>query len=70
MRDPTKTATTAYRSSILGTQVVHESVKGVTEFSVPEHLSKLKQTVSQTRQTQNATDLAKLNTPISKFSPE
>ena len=41
-----------------------------TEFSVAEHLNKLKQTVSQTRHTQNAADLAKLNTLISKFSPE
>ena len=61
-RDPTKTATTANCSSKLGTQVVHESVKGVTESSVPEHLSKLKQTVSQTRHTQSDADLAKLNT--------
>ena len=67
MRDPTKTATTAYRSSKLGTQVVHESVKGVTVFSIPEHLNKLKQTVSHTHHTQNAADLAKLNTLISKF---
>ena len=53
MRDPTKTATCtiAYRSSNLGTQVVHESVKGITEFS------KLKETVSQAPHTQNAADL-------------
>ena len=70
MRDPTKTATTAYCSSKLATQVVHESVKGVTEFSVAEHLSKLKETVAQARHTQNAADLAKLNTLISMFSPE
>ena len=37
-RDPTKTAATAYRSSKVGTQVVHESV------SDAEHLSKLKKT--------------------------
>ena len=70
MRDPTKTATTACRSSKRGTQVVHESVKGSTEFSIAEHLSKLKETGSQACHTQNATDLAKLNTLISKFSPE
>ena len=70
-RDPIKTATTAYHSSKLGTQVVHKSVKGVTEFSIAEHLSKLKETVSQARHTQNAADLAiKLTTLISKFSPE
>ena len=49
MRDPTQTATTAYHSPKLGTQVGHESVKGVTEFSLAEHLSKLKETVSQAR---------------------
>ena len=70
MRDPTKTATTAYRFSKHGTQVVHESVKGITEFSIAENLSKLKETVLQARHTQNAADLAKLNTLISKFSPE
>ena len=56
MRDPTKTATTAYRSSKLGTQVMYESVKGITEFSIAEHLSKPKATVSQTRHTQNGAD--------------
>ena len=60
MRDPTKTATTAYHSSKLGTHIVHESVKGVTEFSIPEYLSKLKQTVSQTCHTQNAAYLLNL----------
>ena len=66
MRDPTK------NSSKVGTQVhvVHESVKGVTEFSAVEYISKLKETVSQTRHTQNAADLARLNTLISTFSPE
>ena len=48
----------------MGTQVVHQSGKGITEFSVAEHLSTLKETVSQ------AADLAKLSTLISKFSPE
>ena len=65
MRDPTKTATTAYCSSKLGSQVVHES-----ESSIAKHLSRQKETVSQAHQTQNAADLAKLNTLISKFSPE
>ena len=37
MRDPIKTATTAYRSC---TQVVYESVICVTEFNVAEHLSR------------------------------
>ena len=70
LRDPTKTATTAYHASKQGTQVVQESVKGLTEFSVLEHLSKLKHTVSLTHKTQNAADLAKFNTLISRFSPE
>ena len=70
MRDPTKTATTAYRSSSLGTQEVHESVKRFREFSIAEHLSKLKETVSQARNTQNAADTAKLNILISTLSPE
>ena len=65
MRDPIKTVTTAYRSSKLGAQVVHESVKSVTEFSVAEHPSRLKETVSQAHHIQNAADLAKLNTLIS-----
>ena len=43
--------------------------KVLQNLDVPGHLSKLKQTVSQTRHTQNAADLAKLNTLISKFSP-
>ena len=70
MRDPTKTTTTAYRSSKLGTQEVHEYVKRFREFSVAEHLSKLKETVSQACHTQNAADMAKLNILISTFSPE
>ena len=35
--------------------------KMLQNLSIPEHLSKLKQTVSHTRHTQNAADLAKLN---------
>ena len=57
MRDPTKTSSTAYRSSKLVTQVVQESARGVAEVNVAEHHSTLKETVSQAHHTQNAADM-------------